>query len=156
VADTSNDLQFTVQEFPALSVEQLYEILRARAQVFVVEQNCAYADADGLDPQCRHLSMRNLSGELLGYTRIVPPGLSFAEIAIGRVITTQAGRGKGLGRALMLASIAECQRLGHQTIRIGAQSHLQAFYQSVGFVCDSEPYLEDGIPHVEMLWRNKR
>jgi ElaA protein len=142
---------FSILHFNELSVSALYELMQARIAVFMIEQHCLYQDLDGLDPHCQHLLLRNTAGELLGYARIVPAGLVYPEIAIGRVITTQAGRGMGLGVRLMQAAIAECESQGQRRIRIGAQAHLQKFYQSCGFVTDSAPYDEDGIVHVKML-----
>lgn len=145
------ELTFLLTSFSELSPAALYEVMQARVAVFIVEQQCLYQDLDGLDPLCQHLLMRGTEGALLGYVRIVPAGLSYKEIAIGRVITTHAGRGQGLGKRLMMAAIAACEAHGERRIRIGAQAHLQAFYQSCGFVTDSAPYEEDGIPHVKML-----
>jgi ElaA protein len=144
-------LVFSLMDFSELSPQVLYEILQARVAVFIVEQRCLYQDLDGLDPQCQHLLVRSPEGVLLAYARIVPPGLAYEEIAIGRVITTQAGRGKGLASLLMHAAITECESQGARRIRIGAQAHLQKFYKSCGFITVSEPYDEDGIAHVEML-----
>ena len=141
----------SLSTFSDLTTAELYEILQARVAIFIVEQQCVYQDLDGLDLQCQHLLMRDSQGALLGYARIVPAGLVYPEIAIGRVITTQAGRGLGLGARLMNAAIAVCEGQGERRIRIGAQAHLQAFYQSCGFETDSDPYDEDGIAHVKML-----
>ena len=145
------DVIFSLFNFNDLSPAALYELLQARVAIFIVEQQCIYQDLDGLDPSCQHLLMRDTCGVLLGYVRIVPAGLAYAEMAIGRVITTQAGRSRGLGMRLMNAAIAACEAQGERRIRIGAQAHLQAFYQSCGFVTDSDPYDEDGIAHVKML-----
>jgi len=145
------ELIFSLSNFSDLSPAVLYEVLQARVAIFIVEQQCIYQDLDGLDPSCQHLLMRDTKGVLLGYVRIVPAGLAYPEMAIGRVITTQAGRGRLLGVRLMNAAIAVCEAQGERAIRIGAQAHLQAFYQSCGFVTDSDPYDEDGIAHVKML-----
>jgi ElaA protein len=137
--------------FDRLSVTQLYAVLALRQQVFVVEQRCAFLDADGVDPQCWH-GLGERDGALLASARIVPPGLAFAEPAIGRVVTAPSARGLGEGRALMREAIAQTQRLyPGAPIRIGAQQHLARFYASLGFTIASAPYDEDGIPHVEML-----
>jgi ElaA protein len=133
------------------SSREWYEVTVAREAVFVVEQDCAFLDADGADPACWHLVGR-LGAELAAYCRIVPPGLKFAEPSIGRVLTTGAGRGTGAGRALMDEAIARCERLfPGRPIRIGAQQYLERFYGGFGFATVSEPYDEDGIPHVTML-----
>jgi ElaA protein len=137
--------------FDRLSVAQLYAVLALRQQVFVVEQRCAFLDADGVDPQCWH-GLGERDGVLLASARIVPPGADFAEPAIGRVVTAPSARGQGLGRELMREAIAQAQRLyPGEALRIGAQQHLERFYGSLGFVTASAPYDEDGIPHVEML-----
>ena len=118
-----------------------------RQRVFVVEQRCAYLDADGYDPQSRHL-WADRAGSIEAYLRIVPAGAKYAEVSIGRVITAPEARGTGLGRELMRRGVAAC---GAQPIRIGAQAHLEKFYGELGFRRVSDEYLEDDIPHIEML-----
>jgi ElaA protein len=137
--------------FDRLTTRQLYEVLALRQRVFVVEQNCPYLDADGLDPQCWHGLGRR--GEVLvASARLVPPGLKYAEPAIGRVVSAPEARGEGLGRELMLEAIAQVKRLyPGQDIRLGAQRYLEKFYRSLGFSPVGEPYDEDGIPHIEMV-----
>ena len=127
---------------------QLYKILAMRQRVFVVEQNCAYLDADGVDHVSRHLWAEAADGAVRAYVRIVPAGIKFAELSIGRVITAPEARGTGLGKELMQRAIAAS---GNVTIRIGAQAHLEKFYGELGFVRASDVYDEDGIPHIEML-----
>mgnify|MGYP006204337311 CR=1 FL=1 len=145
--------------FEELGAREVHDILQARSAVFVVEQDCAFQDIDGADPMCWHLVGRepaSSSGEspLLAYCRLVPPRVKFAEASIGRVLTTGAGRRKGLGRELMAEAILRAQALWPgQPIRIGAQTYLERFYQGFGFAKCSEPYDEDGIPHVEMIRR---
>ncbi|MBA3456147.1 MAG: GNAT family N-acetyltransferase [Deltaproteobacteria bacterium] len=136
------------REFAELNVRELYAIWALRERVFVVEQNCAYVDADGADPQCRHLWAEDETRAIHAYCRLVPAGLKFAEASIGRVITAPEARASGLGKELMERAIAT---LGPIPIRIGAQAHLERFYGGFGFVRASEPYDEDGIPHIEML-----
>lgn len=139
--------------FDALSLRELHDILRARQQVFAIEQNCVYLDVDGVDEDCLHLAAwRRGVREPLAYARIVPPGLKYAEASIGRVITTAPGRGLGLGRELVRRAIAHAAQVhaGHG-IRISAQSYLEPFYGGFGFRIVGERYLEDGIPHTEML-----
>ncbi|HEU0034056.1 MAG TPA: GNAT family N-acetyltransferase [Kofleriaceae bacterium] len=133
--------------FGELTVQELYAIVQLRERVFVVEQNCPYLDADGLDPASRHL-WADAGGTIRAYLRIVPAGAKFDEVSIGRVITAPEARGTGLGRELMRRGIAAC---GAVAIRIGAQAHLERWYGELGFVRASEPYDEDGIPHIEML-----
>lgn len=138
--------------FDQLTLDQLYAILQARSTVFVLEQNCVYLDIDGKDQLSQHLCAWNENQELLAYLRIVPPGISFTEVSLGRVITTEQTRGTGIGKQLLQKGITACHdNYPGQTIRIGAQYYLEKFYQSFGFVTDSEIYLEDGIPHVEMV-----
>lgn len=139
--------------FDDLGLHELQNIFRARQQVFVLEQNCAYVDVDGADEHCFHLAAwRRGLREPLAYARVVPPGLKYAEASIGRVITTAAGRGRGLGRELLQRAIANArQAFPGQGVRISAQSYLEPFYGSFGFAIVGERYLEDGIPHTEML-----
>jgi ElaA protein len=134
-------LQWRCLPFNALSAEALYRLLRLRSEVFVVEQNCVFVDPDG-------------TVHLHASTRLVPPGVAFAEASIGRVVTAPAARGGGIGHALMAESLRLLEQLwGSQPVRIGAQAHLESFYQRHGFVSDNKPYIEDGIPHLEMLRR---
>ncbi len=133
--------------FAELTTQELYAITVLRERVFVVEQACAYLDADGVDLASRHL-WADVDGAIHAYCRIVPAGVKFGEIAIGRVITAPEARGTGLGKELMRRGIVAC---GLGPIRIGAQAHLEKFYGELGFVRASEPYDEDGIPHIEML-----
>lgn len=143
--------------FGALLPHTLYALLRLRAEVFVVEQACAFQDLDNADPACLHLlgeTHDEAGAHLLAYTRLVPAGLKYPEASIGRVVTAPATRGSGLGHALVRESVRQLQLLwGLQAIRIGAQAHLQGFYRQHGFVADGPLYLEDGIEHLEMIRR---
>lgn len=134
--------------FAELTVRELYSITVLRERVFVVEQNCVYLDADGADPQCRHLWAEDETRAICAYCRLVPAGVKFPEASIGRVITAPEARAQGLGKELMERAIAA---LGAIPIRIGAQAHLEKFYGELGFVRASASYDEDGIPHIEML-----
>lgn len=137
--------------FAQLTVDELYQLLRLRSEVFVVEQNCVFLDQDDKDQQCHHLLLY-AHGQLAAYCRLVPAGLSYAEPAIGRVITSPAFRGSGLGRKVMELAIQGCKDLfGPQDIRIGAQTYALPFYRSLGFATDGETYDEDGIEHIEMV-----
>jgi ElaA protein len=138
--------------FRDLSVYELYDILRLRSEVFVVEQNCVYLDADNKDQHCYHLcGWKN--DKLIAYVRVVPPHLSFEEPSIGRVVTSALFRRTGAGRLLMKEAIDECYKLfGQRDIRIGAQLYLKKFYESLGFRQSSDVYLEDNIEHIEMLY----
>jgi ElaA protein len=142
---------WTCVRFDELTVGQLYDLLRLRSQVFVVEQNCVFLDIDGLDRETLHLLGTGEDGALRAYTRLIPPGVKAPDALIGRVVTAPAARGGGTGRALMTESVARCEQLwpGH-AITLHAQAHLERFYASFGFAPVGEPYMEDGIPHIEM------
>ena len=142
------------QAFDALTVAELYAVLRLRSEVFVVEQNCVFLDMDNSDAQAMHLMGRagGDQGELVAYARCFGPGVKYTEASIGRVITAPQARAGGLGHVLMREAVRAVQvHWGPQPIRIGAQARLQAFYEQHGFVREGEPYIEDGIPHIEML-----
>jgi len=140
-----------VKPFQQLNVNELYDLLRLRSEVFVLEQNCVFLDQDNKDQQCYHLLVF-ANDELAGYSRLVPAGLSYPEVSIGRVITAPAFRGKGFGRKVMELAIQNCRELfGPVDIRIGAQTYAQQFYASLGFVPEGDVYDEDGIDHIEMV-----
>ena len=145
---------WTFKPFRQLSTKELYAILRLRSEVFVVEQNCVFLDMDNKDHHCHHLMGWN--GDLLAaYSRIVPAGISYVESSIGRIVTSPAARGNGIGRELLVNSIDHLYTLyGKRDIRIGAQYYLKKFYESFLFVQKGEIYLEDGIEHIEMLLSN--
>ncbi len=148
----SLDVAWQWAAFAELSPSDLYDILRARAEVFIVEQHCPYLDADGIDDVCHHLWTRAADGRIAAYLRVVPPNTAYAEPALGRILTTSAGRGTGLGRALVSEGIRRVTTLyGDCPIRIGAQAYLRDFYARFGFVHTGRDYDEDGIPHCEML-----
>lgn len=137
--------------FDDLSAREAHDIFRARIEVFVLEQGCPFQDLDGLDPQCWHLVGRS-GGEIDAYCRIVPPGAKFDEPALGRVLTVKRVRGTGAGRDLMREALERMDALfPGRAIRLCAQAHLERFYGEFGFAKASEPYLEDGIPHIDML-----
>jgi len=139
--------------FESLSVRELQYIYMARQAVFSVEQQCAFMDADGLDERAHHLAAWSSSQpEPLAYARLLEPGAKYVEPSIGRVMTTAAGRGRGLGRETMVRAIAHAAELWPgAAVRISAQSRLEAFYVSLGFVVAGPRYLEDGIDHTEMV-----
>lgn len=141
--------------FEELSLRELYEIGRLRQEVFVLEQNCPYVDFDGKDLYCYHLMGFDENNRLVAYSRIVPKGVSYEDyISIGRVITSGLVRKSGLGRILMHESISVCEKLfGKSDIKISAQTYLLNFYESLGFVSTGKEYLEDDIPHTEMIRR---
>jgi ElaA protein len=151
------DVTWRSSEFGALDRAQLYGLMRLRQEVFVVEQNCPYLDADGLDPFAVHVyAVDNTgAGKLMACARWFAPGVRADEAVIGRVATAREVRGMGLGRELMRRAIESVeQRHPRACIRIGAQSYLERFYGSFGFVRDGADYLEDGIPHLPMLRPN--
>lgn len=143
--------------FQELGLSGLYALMTLRQEVFVVEQHCAYQDADGLDIQAHHqMAWRPMPGQsleaLVACARILPPGLRYEQASIGRVVTAAQARGQGLGRELMQRTMARCGQLYPQHgIRISAQAHLQRFYGALGFVAVGAPYDEDGIAHVSMI-----
>jgi len=143
-------MNWLLKKFDELTIHELYAILQLRNEVFVVEQNCVYPDLDEKDQSSWHLMCLD-NEKLVAYTRILPPGISYSEPAIGRVVTSLSIRKTGIGRELMLRSIECCKKLFGQTpISLGAQVYLIKFYESLGFVTVGEIYLEDGIDHIKM------
>jgi ElaA protein len=146
------DLIWKIRPFSELSTLELYAIFHLRIAVFVVEQNCSYQDADGKDQASWHVMGFDNAGVLRAYSRVLPAGLSFPEVSIGRVITSDKARVTGAGRELMMQSLSFIKTsFGEVPIRIGAQCYLKKFYSSFLFKVISDEYLEDNIPHVEML-----
>ena len=155
-----SEIRWQWSKFSDLSVHQLYEMIALRERVFVVEQNCIYLDCDGKDQDCWHLlgwrpsSSKDDSGqdELVGYLRTLPPGLRFAELSIGRVVVCPEYRRQGIGKLLMQVGIGRAlETFGSVPLRIAAQAHLEQFYTDLGFQKDSDEFLEDDIPHIEMI-----
>lgn len=145
------DYTYKIKSFYDLNVIELYELLRLRSEIFVVEQNCVFLDQDNKDQQCNHLLVFS-EGKLAAYARIVPPGLSYKEASIGRVVSSDLVRGKGFGHKVMELAIEACEDLfGRTPIRIGAQCYATGFYESLGFQKDGDVYDEDGIDHIEMI-----
>ncbi len=146
------NITWTCKAFKDLSNEELYEIFRLRLEVFVVEQNCPYQDADRKDLKSLHVQ-GIVKDDLVAYARIVLPGVSYKEVSIGRVITSPQARRTGAGKELMIKTMEYIRKeFGSVPIRIGAQLYLQKFYEGFGFVRQGEEYLEDGIPHIIMLF----
>ena len=139
-------LRWHDRTFGELTTNELYAITQLRERVFVVEQRCVYLDADGVDLLSRHV-WADEAGALRAYLRIVPAGMKFVELSIGRVIIAPEARGTGLGKELMRRGI---EGAAGAPIRIGAQAHLEKFYGDLGFQRASDPYDEDGIMHIEM------
>jgi ElaA protein len=145
------ELSWKCKTFKELSVDELYAILRLRSEVFVVEQNCVFLDADDKDQECYHLCGWQ-NGHLAAYARLVPPGVAYKEPSIGRVITSPASRGSGAGKKLLENALINCTLIfGKKTLKIGAQLYLKKFYESFGFQQVGDIYLEDGIEHIHML-----
>ena len=143
-------MNWRVKPFESLTPHELYAILRLRTEVFVVEQTCIFQDMDNKDQSSYHL-MGWEKDTLVAYTRLVPPNISYAEPSIGRVVTSPAARGSGVGKLLMEKSIEEVIRLyGKTPIKLGAQFYLKEFYEALGFRQTSDVYDEDGIDHIEM------
>jgi ElaA protein len=141
-----------IKTFEELTTAELYAILHLRSEVFIVEQHCHYQDLDYYDQQAIHVQGYTEEGQLVAYTRLFAAGIKFTEASIGRVVSASLVRGTGAGRLLMQKSIAELEsQFGKVPIRIGAQLYLQKFYESLGFEQKSEMYLEDNIPHIEMV-----
>ena len=143
-------MRWILKKFHELTVDELYNILQLRSEVFIIEQNCVYQDVDGKDQAAWHL-MGFDDSELVAYTRILSAGISYDDPSIGRVVTLPSKRRSGLGREVMNASIAGCEKLfGKTPITLSAQSYLIHFYESLGFSTVGDQYLEDGIPHIKM------
>ncbi len=138
--------------FTGLTTQQLYELLKLRVDVFVVEQACAYPELDDKDIQSDVWHLLGYQDQsLIAYARLLAPGISYPSASIGRVATQQQARGNGLGRQLLDQALVECQRhWPEHDIEIGAKHYLASFYQSYGFQPTSAVYLEDDIPHIDM------
>ena len=136
-------------------MDELYDILQLRSEIFVVEQNCIYNDLDGLDKDAVHLLYKK-EEEIVAYARLLKPGTRFTDFSIGRVVVKESERGKGLGIELMeAAKNFIINEWGAVKIKISAQSYLQKFYENLGFEIVTEMYLEDGIPHFGMMHKTK-
>lgn len=145
-------IRWNLIPFEKLPLLILYDVLRLRAEVFIVEQNCPYQDIDRRDVDALHLLGYNEEGELAAYARLFDAGVCYEQASIGRVIVAPAFRRFGLGKLLMRQAIGHCHAaFGAQPIMIGAQRYLDRFYTELGFVTIGEPYDEDGIPHQHML-----
>ena len=144
-------LSFILKNFHELSTDQLYDCLRLRSEIFVVEQDCVYQDVDDKDQNALHV-LGYSAGELAVYARCFVPGFYFEEAAIGRVLVKAEYRGKGFGHLLMDCAIKSVySEFGTDNIRISAQQHLTSFYENHGFYSIGKGYLEDGIPHINMI-----
>lgn len=145
------NIDWKIKTFSELTTVELYEIIKARVNVFVVEQDCPYPDLDDYDQKAIHLWAEK-EGEVLAYCRIFDRGIKYPETSIGRVVTTENGRGTGLGKQLISYAIDVIEnRLRTSEVRISAQDYLLRFYSGFGFEDTGKKYLEDNIPHTEMF-----
>lgn len=147
-------IQWKYLSWEQLQSDVLYDIIKLRLEVFVVEQNCPYQDCDEKDKVSFHL-LGYENNQLIAYCRIIPEGISYKNYcAIGRVVNHASVRNKGYGKILMQKAIELCKRQFEFPIKISAQAYLQKFYESLGFEIVSEPYLEDDIPHYAMVLKD--
>lgn len=144
-------MELKIKEFSELSIQELYKIIETRINVFVIEQNCPYQECDNKDQKSFHLYYQ-IEAEIAAYLRIIPAGISYPEVSIGRVLVKSEYRRKGLGHKLMEEALVFIKNnFDSEAIRISAQEYVLDFYQELGFEVISERYLEDGIPHFEMI-----
>jgi ElaA protein len=145
-------MDWLVVDYKGLTMEEFYEALALRVEVFVVEQDCVYQELDGKDKKAFHLLGKDTDGTIQAVARILPPDVSYAEPSIGRVAVRKRSRGKKTGHEMMSLCINFMKdKWPGQDIRISAQTYLQKYYETHGFVDTGKAYLEDGIPHLEML-----
>ena len=142
-------MEVVVKSFQELTVEELYEILQARSEIFVVEQNCVYQDLDDVDKEAYHVYLRD-EGKLVAYLRVIDKGKRLDEVSLGRVISTKRRHGYGTKVMELGIQIAQ-EKFGATKIKIGAQAWAKPFYEQVGFKQVSGEYMEDGIPHIYMI-----
>ncbi|MFD2627240.1 GNAT family N-acetyltransferase [Oceanobacillus kapialis] len=148
-------MNWQLKSFSELTNTELYKLLKARTEVFVVEQNCAYPELDDYDQGSMHLYLED-EGELAALVRLIPSGLKYAEASIGRVMVVKEFRGKGYAREVMEKAINVIANDWKEAkIKIQAQEYLKMFYESLGFKQVSDPYLDDGILHIDMFWESK-
>ena len=142
-----------IKKFEDLTVNELYRILQLRVDVFIVEQNCPYHEIDDFDQMSYHAYIEE-DGEIVAYIRVLPENTKFREVSVGRVISSQKMRGCGYGMIILKEGIKIAEeKFGAKEIRIEAQTYARKFYEKAGFVKDSDEFLEDGIPHIEMIRR---
>jgi ElaA protein len=146
-------MKWSCKAFKELSLDEFHDIIQLREIVFVVEQDCPYLDVDGKDKEALHV-FGEYEGNIVATTRILKPGKSYDEVAIGRVVTSPTVRGMGMGKQLMEESMKFVKlHFGKVPVRISAQTYLLRYYKSFGFIETGEEYLEDNIPHFEMLYK---
>ncbi|MGE4512595.1 MAG: GNAT family N-acetyltransferase [Chryseobacterium sp.] len=150
-----SNIIWKIKTFDEFTVPELYNVLKARIDVFVVEQNCPYPDLDDYDQKAVHIWAEE-NGEVLAYCRIFDKGIKYPEASIGRVLTTEKARGKRLGKQLIQYALDAIEARFHTSeVRISAQDYLLKFYGEFGFEDTGKKYLEDDIPHTEMFYRKK-
>ncbi|MGL5723757.1 GNAT family N-acetyltransferase [Cetobacterium sp.] len=144
-------METIIKKFNELSSSELYEILKVRSEVFIVEQNCPYNDVDGKDYKSTHIMIKK-GDSIAAYIRTIPAGISYETSSFGRVLVSKEFRGEGLAKLIVEAAIKQLFEVENvNSITIGAQHYLEKFYSSFGFKTISEIYLEDDIPHVDMI-----
>lgn len=147
------NMKWHIKEFNELDLEELYNIIKERTNVFVVEQDCPYPECDDKDKKAYHLYLTN-NNEIISYLRILSPGVSYENTSIGRVLVKKEYRKRGIAKELMKRAIKFIENdLREDSITISAQQYLIKFYTDIGFKVVSEGYLEDGIPHVKMIYK---
>lgn len=148
-------MNLKIKRFNELSTNELYNILKLRAEVFVVEQNCPYNDLDDKDYECVHIFLEE-EDQILAYIRVLNPGVSYSDSSLGRVLVSKSARGKGLAKKIVQIGIDYIfNELNEKSITIGAQNYLKKFYETFGFESVSEVYLEDNIPHIDMTLKKR-
>lgn len=146
-------LNWQFKHYNDLLLNEFHDILALRIKVFVVEQNCPYQELDGKDKKCYHLICRNGKGDVVGTMRILPPGVGYEEVGLGRIVLDESARGEQQGHEMMKEAMAFSKaEFGDVSIKLSGQKHLEAFYNKHGFKSTGKEYLEDGIPHVEMKY----
>jgi len=151
---TMSTIHWNVQTFDEFKADEFFDVLQLRVNVFVVEQQCAYPELDGDDrhAETRHLQGYDERGALVAYARLLPAGLKYAEVSIGRFVVKKERRGQGIGHQLLRKSLEVIQQCwSSHSIKIAAQEYLKDFYAQYGFTQVSERYLDAGVPHIEML-----
>lgn len=143
-------MNLKIKRFNELSTRELYEILKLRAEIFVVEQNCPYNDLDDKDYECIHIFLKE-KNQIIAYIRVLNPGISYPDSSLGRVLVSKFARGRGLAKKIVQIGVDYIfNELNEKSITIGAQNYLKNFYETFGFKSVSEVYLEDNIPHIDM------
>lgn len=149
-------LNWNFKPYSELSLNEFHDAIALRMKVFIIEQNCTYQDLDGLDKECYHLLTTNQKNEVVGTARIIPPGLLYPAAGIGRIVLDESVRGGNHGHELM----KQCMQFifttfGQVDMKLSAQKHLEKYYNQHGFLSTGKEYLEDEIPHVEMINKKK-